>query len=285
MIERSITGVFDINFLKECETPLFYGPNSLGFKLSFKRSETVYLKISKIPEGFSLIKSKDLLRKICSFRSELVIPFFDICLLEKPFCFLGQNFSLVTLHPYKEIKPIGYFEQHSSSYQKLINYWILKGFYDLHKAGIYHGDVNIQNIGLTTIFSKTIPMLYNLNIYQRISNSKKEIFISPEFMAPEVFESNTYDLKSELWAIGVLLFTIYTKEFPFGLRSESANVNNIFLNMTQSNIDKVVEKSPQSIKNVVKGLLKLNPTERLSMDECINLFKKESNWLFRLLIN
>lgn len=93
MIERSITGVFDINFLKECNTPIFFGSNSLGFKLPKIKSESVYLKLSKIPEGFSLIKSQDQLRKICSFRSELVIPFLDICLLEKLFIF--QDITLI----------------------------------------------------------------------------------------------------------------------------------------------------------------------------------------------
>lgn len=167
----------------------------------------------------------------------------------------------------------------------MINYWILKGFNDLHEAGIFHGDVNIQNIGLTTLLLKTIPILYDINIYERISNNKREVFFSPEFMAPEVFELGLYDLKSELWAIGILLFAINTKEFPFGLRSENVNAIDIFLNMSQINIDKVAEKSPQSIKKIVKGLLKLNPTERLSTGECLELIKKESNWFVRLFLS
>ena len=285
MTGKSITGIFDLNFLNECKTPMYSGANSLGFQLQLKKSESIYLKFSKIPEEFSLIKSQDQLRKICSFRSDLVIPFLDICLLENPFYFSGHYYNLVTLHPFKKIKPIGFYEEFSSIYQTLINYWILKGFNDLHCADILHGDVNIQNIGFATFLSKTIPIIFDINIYQITSTNKKEIFISPEFMAPEVFQFGNYDLKSELWAMGVLLFTIHTKEFPFGLRSGNSKAKNIFLNMSQKNIERIVEKSPQSIKKIVKGLLKLNPTERISTGECLELIKKETKWFIRPFLN
>lgn len=284
MIEKTITGLFDLNFLKACNTPVFLGPNSIGFRILENNSRSYYyLKFTKIPEGFSLNRDNDLLKKICSFRNDLFLPFLDICILENPFYFSGTSYGLITLHPFKEINPIWYFERYSYNYKMLINFWILKAFNELHLKDILHGDINIQNIGLTTLFSKTIPILYDLNILKKSDNSKLEIFISPEFMAPEVIESGIYDLKSELWAIGVLLFAINTKELPFGRRSKKSI--NILSNINQLNIDKAVEKSPQSIRIVIKGLLKLNPNERLSIDEAIDLMKKESNWLFRILIN
>ena len=94
---------------------------------------------------------------------------------------------------------------------------------------------------------------------------------SPLYMAPEILNHHKYNIKSDLWSVGVILYEMVMKEHPFKALNitELTNVINkkkpIFLNV---DID-------SECKKLIERLLIVDSTNRLEWDELY-----ENNWIY-----
>ena len=64
---------------------------------------------------------------------------------------------------------------------------------------------------------------------------------TPFYLAPEIWSEHTYSMKSDMWALGVTLYEMCTKQKPF----IAENVDALKLLVTEGNIDVVY---PPNIK-------------------------------------
>ena len=94
---------------------------------------------------------------------------------------------------------------------------------------------------------------------------------SPLYMAPEILNHHKYNIKSDLWSVGVILYEMVMKAHPFKALNitELTNVINkkkpIFLN---------VDIDPEC-KKLIEKLLIVNSNSRLEWDELY-----ENNWIY-----
>ncbi|KAI3406662.2 ATG1 [Candida oxycetoniae] len=92
---------------------------------------------------------------------------------------------------------------------------------------------------------------------------------SPLYMAPEILRYEKYNAKADLWSVGAVLYEMTVGKPPF----KANNHIELLKNIEKAN-DKIKFPSaaqvPESLKQLIKSLLKYNPTERISFQEFFN---------------
>ena len=126
---------------------------------------------------------------------------------------------------------------------------------------IYHGDIKPEHILISIKEGILIPKLadfFNFNLL--IKNYSL-------YTAPEIINNKNsnykYDIKTDLWSIGLILYELYYNEFPFKSIKDIINLNkNNFLKLSK-------EEKEKDFNDLIENLLKIDIHERISFDEYI----------------
>lgn len=97
---------------------------------------------------------------------------------------------------------------------------------------------------------------------------------TPLYLAPEVIKQK-YDIKADLWSLGVLLYEICTFDFPFKATSQHELLSKIS-NKHSINLGLIPECYSSELKSLIGSLLSYEPNKRPSVEEVLKnkLFKK-----------
>ena len=133
----------------------------------------------------------------------------------------------------------------------------------LHDMGIAHGDIKPENVlvddhGLV----KLTDFGYCHTSYEGTNDDKSGTLL---YAAPELFIDGIFrPMRADMWSLGVTLFSMATGQFPFPDGDDAYTVRQILkgnlLFPREMNLD---------VKNLVKKLLVLDPTRRLTIDEVL----------------
>ena len=89
---------------------------------------------------------------------------------------------------------------------------------------------------------------------------------TPEYLAPEMITKSGHNESVDIWALGVLLFEMLTGRTPFNFTGDRIQ---LFNNIKTLRII-WTDDFPQLAKDLVGKILRLNPKDRLTLDEIIN---------------
>lgn len=157
----------------------------------------------------------------------------------------------------------------------LCNYFlqILNGYNHLLSHEIMHRDIKSQNILLCDQTIKIIDFglskIFDIDINNTICGS-------PLYMAPELLNNNTYDSKTDIWSIGILLYEMVYGYTPFHdckhmtILKELVEENNIWYPKYSNNNIYIV---PSEIILFIKKMLEPNPIKRLLFADVLNMWK------------
>lgn len=135
----------------------------------------------------------------------------------------------------------------------------------LHRYQIAHRDLKPENILLCGDSPKKAK-LADFGWCAELSESQERLTFCGTFdyLSPEMLENEPHDKGVDLWAAGVLVFEMLTGRPPFQASSQVKLVNRIV------KVDFQVPSSmPPLAADLVKSLLKRNPSERLDLKEAI----------------
>ena len=88
-------------------------------------------------------------------------------------------------------------------------------------------------------------------------------------MAPEILEGegkNEYNYKCDLWSIGIIIYRLLFKEFPYPGLTE----NEILDKIKKIETDNLKKTKNKELDNLIQRLLEKNPQNRLDWDEYLN---------------
>lgn len=135
----------------------------------------------------------------------------------------------------------------------------------LMKMGIYHRDMKPQNL----LLSKN----YNLKISDfglatmNMKGTFRRLCGSPLYMAPEILTSSSYNKRSDLWSIGIVLFEFLFGHHPFKKMNGFAELvhfvrDGVDIEIPPSSRPKNVNIS-DSCADLLKKLLVTDPDQRM----------------------
>lgn len=152
-------------------------------------------------------------RLLSDFKHENIIAYIDsfqekgaLCIVTE-FCDGGDLSEFIEKRggrPFNEDQIVNWFRQ------------ICSGLQYLHGRNCLHRDIKTQNVFLTG--TEKVAKLGDLGLAKVLErpNAKAVTFCgSPYYMSPEIFACKPYDTKSDIWAMGVVIYEMSTLERPF----------------------------------------------------------------------
>lgn len=172
----------------------------------------------------------------------------------------------------------------------------------LHKLNIIYRDLKPENIllardghlkltdfGLSRFVKEGFSRLNNsFSVIEGLSKDVIEeeraytICGTPEYIAPEILTGTGYDKSVDWWSLGVLIYEMLCGYSPFKkLRDLKLDINQYFKPIDLSN-----KSFSSEVKELLEGLLKINPKERLGYSSLDadqikqHRFFKNINWQY-----
>ena len=136
---------------------------------------------------------------------------------------------------------------------------IVIGLTELHNMKILHRDLKTSNIFLTNNYDIKIG---DLGVAKKLSNNDftKTLIGTPYYLSPEICKSKPYNEKSDIWALGCILYELCTFKHPFETTNQAVLVH------------KILKENPKPIpytfdyyfNEIIKKLLQKNMNKRPS---------------------
>ena len=145
----------------------------------------------------------------------------------------------------------------------------------IEKENIIFKDLKPSNILIT--YSKIDEIKINLckiitneliNKTKSNMNNIKEICLTT---APEILKDESFSKKSDLWSLGIIIYYMLFKEYPYNGKTENQIINQINSNKILKNIGN------KELDDLINRMLKINENERITWDNYFNhsFFKKD----------
>uniref|UniRef100_H3C4C5 non-specific serine/threonine protein kinase n=1 Tax=Tetraodon nigroviridis TaxID=99883 RepID=H3C4C5_TETNG len=136
----------------------------------------------------------------------------------------------------------------------------------VHDRKILHRDIKSQNIFLT---KDGTVQLGDFGI-ARVLNSTVELartwIGTPYYLSPEICENKPYNNKSDIWALGCVLYEMCTLKHAF----EAGNMKNLVLKIIRGSFPPVSVHYSQELRSLLVQLFKRNPRERPSVSSILD---------------
>ncbi|XP_078450707.1 serine/threonine-protein kinase Nek1-like isoform X1 [Lampetra planeri] len=128
----------------------------------------------------------------------------------------------------------------------------------VHDRKILHRDIKSQNIFLT---KAGVVQLGDFGI-ARVLNSTMELaqtcIGTPYYLSPEICENKPYNHKSDMWALGCVLYEMCTLRHAF----EAGNMKNLVLKIIRGSFPPVSAHYSSELRSTLSGLLRRDPRAR-----------------------
>ena len=141
----------------------------------------------------------------------------------------------------------------------LIGLDLAKALSAVHRSGILHRDIKAENV-MREEGGRILLMDFGLS---SLPESTSNIAGTPNYMAPELFSGSPATISSDLYALGILLFSLVTGEPP--ARLTGLSTNHAFAAIThRKTLMDLRPDLPESFIRTVNTAIELNPAKRFS---------------------
>ena len=141
---------------------------------------------------------------------------------------------------------------------------ITKGLSDLHSYNILHRDLKSANIFL---FRDGTAKLGDLNVSKITSRGLGCTQTgTPYYASPEVWKDEPYDLKSDIWSLGCILYEMIMLKTPF--RADS--MEKLYKKIMKADYPKINNKYSNDLSEIISRLLIVKSIFRPTTEDILN---------------
>ena len=101
---------------------------------------------------------------------------------------------------------------------------------------------------------------YGSSKFINLSNTITITKGTPLTMAPEILNGDNYSFKSDIWSLGIIIYFMLNKEYPYNGKNEVLLLKDINSNK------KLKLNNDDKLNNLLIKMLKINLNERISWD-------------------
>ena len=138
------------------------------------------------------------------------------------------------------------------------------GLYYIHSKKIIHRDIKTLNIFLTKNLDAKIGDLGVAKILEN-TNHAMTFIGTPYYVSPEMCKNKPYNEKSDIWALGCILYELLTFNHPFTATNQAA----LFIKILKNKYNPFPPGVPEDLKNMVDFILNKDYELRPSMKDII----------------
>ena len=139
----------------------------------------------------------------------------------------------------------------------------------VHGRRVIHRDIKTQNIFLTGNNTIKIGDFGISKVLETTCQNANTVVGTPYYMAPEACQSEPYTSKSDVWALGCILYELCTLKKPF----EADNLLGLVFKIVTEKPAPVPSNLPYSkeIKQLIDLLLEKDPKDRPSIAQILQM--------------
>ncbi|XP_067655033.1 uncharacterized protein [Haliotis asinina] len=144
---------------------------------------------------------------------------------------------------------------------------IVMGVQYFHSKKILHRDLKTENIFLT---KKNVVKIGDFGISKTLDSTidvAKTVVGTPTYLSPEVCQDIPYNSKSDIWALGCILYELCALCTPF----DAPNILSLFYKIVKADFVPPPSRYSQQLRELVKSLLAKTPEDRPSASAILNL--------------
>lgn len=150
-----------------------------------------------------------------------------------------------------------------------------------HQRGIIHRDLKPENIMLKEIGEEIVIKVVDFGLAKLVTNtdaSQKltktgEFMGTPQYMAPEVYDGEAADQRTDIYALGIILYEMISGKIPFAGSVQNIISGHLF--NEPKPIASINPNLPQELDKVLALALEKKREQRISSAvEFANAFKK-----------
>ncbi|EFO61888.1 Kinase, NEK [Giardia lamblia P15] len=154
---------------------------------------------------------------------------------------------------------------------KDIFYQLTKAVAYIHKRNVLHRDIKAGNIFLTSAPDSNFyrVMLADFGVSKVLSNDDaltETLAGTPYYLSPELCNSEPYGKKSDMWALGIVLYELMMLTTPF----RGKNLQAVSARITRGKFPEITGPYSEAIKNMCYSLLRNDPKERPSTAQLLD---------------
>mmetsp|Transcript_2944 Transcript_2944/g.6828 ORF Transcript_2944/g.6828 Transcript_2944/m.6828 type:complete len:934 (+) Transcript_2944:377-3178(+) len=139
--------------------------------------------------------------------------------------------------------------------------------HDMTEKCVLHRDLKTQNIFLLGNGRLVIGDLGISKVLDHSTDFTKTTIGTPYYMSPEVYKSKPYNHKSDIWALGCVLYEMATLRHAFNAKS----LNGLIGKVVKGRFEPLPNTFSQNLHRLVDRMLSLDPDTRPSLPEILSL--------------
>uniref|UniRef100_A0A3Q3B6R6 non-specific serine/threonine protein kinase n=1 Tax=Kryptolebias marmoratus TaxID=37003 RepID=A0A3Q3B6R6_KRYMA len=149
---------------------------------------------------------------------------------------------------------------------------ILDGVHYLHSKGIAHFDLKPENIML---LDRSVPLprikIIDFGLAHKIEPGAdfKNIFGTPEFVAPEIVNYEQLGLEADMWSIGVITYILLSGASPFLGDTKQETLANVSA-MNYDFDEEFFGNTSELAKSFIRQLLVKDTRKRMTIQDALN---------------
>ena len=161
-------------------------------------------------------------------------------------------------------------------------YQLNNSFKIMKKKKLIHTDLNLENILIKYENKEKTKYIFKLKLTDSsgliddLFKNKKfnnNYYSNFNFIAPEILTKQNYNEKSDLWSLGIIIYVLYFRNYPFSGKSKTE----ILKEMNNFYKDNLIITNNDNLTDLIQKLLVEESEKRISWNEYFNhsFFKKD----------